>query len=73
MAVSPESLHALPFGIRPGLVDDEPVIEIRDSRRSFAQETCYPRKVRVVDVLRLIGDLVVIDVAPVLMKTIGIP
>ena len=53
-------LLALAVRIRLRLVDDQPVIEVRDASRDVAHELRDARHVIVVDVLRLVGHLVVV-------------
>jgi hypothetical protein len=44
------------------MIDNNPMIEIRNVRRDISNESRNASKVRVVDVLRLVGELMVVDV-----------
>src|SRR5687768_7684088 len=56
-------LHTRGFRIRLRLVHDQPMIEVRDAHRRLHDEPRDDRHVRVVDVLRLVRDLVIVGVA----------
>src|SRR5688572_12064304 len=61
--VSSLLLHTRCFRIRLRLVDHQAMIEVRDAHRRLHDELRDHGHVRVVDVLRLVRDLVIVSVA----------